>query len=232
MNKIAIIPARGGSKRIPRKNIKPFLGKPIIARSIELALQSGIFSEVMVSTDDEEIAHISREYGAQVPFLRSPANSDDHATTVSVLLEVLQRYKEAGSSFSYGCCIYPTAPLLDIKNLKEAFNKLQEEECNTVFPVVKYSYPIWRSLKIEEGLASMFWPEYQQSRSQDLPPAFHDAGQFYWFQVDKLLYNKALFTDNSGVIVLDELQVQDIDSPSDWQLAELKYQLLHKAKNE
>jgi pseudaminic acid cytidylyltransferase len=223
---IAIIPARGGSKRIPRKNIKPFLGKPIIAYSIEAALQSGLFDEVMVSTDDEEIADISKKWGAKVPFFRSEANSTDHATTADVLIEVLNNYKEQGENFSYGCCLYPTAPFIQSKHLQEAFTMLQQEEYHTVYPVVQYSYPIWRSLKVEGGRAAMFWPEHQQSRSQDLPAAYHDAGQFYWFHAERFGQDKALFTAHSGVLVLNELQVQDIDSLTDWQLAELKYQLL------
>lgn len=228
MKTIAIIPARGGSKRIPRKNIKDFLGKPIIAYSIRTALESGLFDEVMVSTDDAEIAEVATKLGANVPFLRSEAASDDFATTAAVLTEVLYNYKAIGKQFAFGCCIYPTAPLLKASALKEAYQQLQNENIDTVFPVLKYSYPIWRSLKIEAGKVGLNWPEHLNSRSQDLPAAYHDAGQFYWFKTDRLLNTGKLFTDNSGAIELDELEVQDIDNETDWKLAELKYKLIHK----
>ncbi|WP_276499324.1 pseudaminic acid cytidylyltransferase [Pontibacter litorisediminis] len=227
MKSIAIIPARGGSKRIPRKNIRPFLGRPIIAYSIEAALQSGLFGEVMVSTDDEEIAQVAREHGASVPFLRSREASDDLATTAQVLEEVLAKYKEAGEEFDVACCLYPTAPFVTGELLQAGYAKLKEGDFDTVFPVLRYSYPIWRSLKVEQGRAAMNWPEHLNSRSQDLPAAFHDAGQFYWFKVDRFLEGKRLLTDNSGVMELAELEAQDIDSETDWRLAELKYKLLH-----
>ncbi|NDK55514.1 pseudaminic acid cytidylyltransferase [Pontibacter fetidus] len=227
MKSIAIIPARGGSKRIPRKNISNFLGKPIIAYSIELALKSGLFAEVMVSTDDEEIATIARQYGAKVPFMRSEATADDFATTAAVLEEVLNNYKTEGETFDFGCCIYPTAPLLKISTITEGFKLLTTNQFDTVFPVQKYSYPIWRSLKLQDGKAKLNWPENLNSRSQDLPSAFHDAGQFYWFRVDKFMSQKALFTENSGAVTLEELEVQDIDNLTDWKLAELKYKLIH-----
>lgn len=227
MKPLAIIPARGGSKRIPRKNIKNFLGKPIIAYSIEAALRSGLFEEVMVSTDDAEIAAVARQYGAQVPFLRSAATADDVATTADVLLEVIGKYEALGKHFEYACCLYPTAPLIETDAIKEAFALLQTHTYDSVFPVLQYSYPIWRSLKIEAGKASMNWPEHLHSRSQDLPPAYHDAGQFYWFRVAAFSESKQLFTANSGAVVLSELAVQDIDSETDWQLAELKYKLKH-----
>ncbi|NEM98993.1 pseudaminic acid cytidylyltransferase [Pontibacter burrus] len=228
MKTIAIIPARGGSKRIPRKNIKDFLGRPIIAYSIRTALESGLFDEVMVSTDDAEIAEVATKLGANVPFLRSEATSDDFATTAAVLKEVLHNYKTIGKQFEFGCCIYPTAPLLTISALKEAYQQLQNKNFDTVFPVLKYNYPIWRSLKIEAGKVALNWPEHLNSRSQDLPAAYHDAGQFYWFRTDRLLNTGKLFTDNSGAVELDELEVQDIDNETDWKLAELKYKLIHK----
>ena len=232
MSAIAIIPARGGSKRIPGKNIKEFLGRPIIAYSIETALSSGLFDEVMVSTDDPEIAEISVRYGASVPFMRSAEASDDFATTAAVISEVLQMYSTKGRQFDLGCCLYPTAPLTSKETLESAHKLLASHDFDTVFPVVKYSYPIWRSLKLEAGKIKMNWPENLNSRSQDLPPAYHDAGQFYWFIVDKFLQQQSLFTQNSGAVELNELQVQDIDSITDWKLAELKYQLLHNSGNE
>ena len=227
MRRLVVIPARGGSKRIPRKNIKDFLGRPIIAYSIEAALGSGLFDEVMVSTDDEEIAQVALAHGASVPFLRSPTSSDDHATTAQVLEEVLERYKEQGKTFDCACCLYPTAPFVTSETLKQGYSRLREGGYDSVFPVLRYSYPIWRSLKLEDGKAVMNWPEHLQSRSQDLPPAFHDAGQFYWFRVDAFRESGKLFTANSGAIEISELQAQDIDSETDWRLAELKYRLLH-----
>ncbi|WP_299759621.1 pseudaminic acid cytidylyltransferase [uncultured Pontibacter sp.] len=227
MRNIAIIPARGGSKRIPRKNIKGFLGKPVIAYSVEAALASGLFGEVMVSTDDEEIAQVAREHGASVPFMRSPKASDDYATTAQVLAEVLERYESAGREFDHACCIYPTAPFVTADILGVAYAKLTKGGFDSVFPVLRYSYPIWRSLKVEDGKAVMNWPEHLNSRSQDLTAAFHDAGQFYWFQAGKFLESGKIFTANSGVVELSELEAQDIDTETDWQLAELKYRLLH-----
>jgi pseudaminic acid cytidylyltransferase len=226
MGRIAIIPARGGSKRIPRKNIRNFLGKPIIAYSIEAAIQSGVFDEVMVSTDDEDIAKLSTTYGASVPFFRSSKTADDFATTAAVLEEVLNAYKDKGREFEYACCIYPTSPLMQIEKLKYAMDLMESQKFDSVFPILKFSYPIWRSLKIEAGKAFLNWPEYLEVRSQDLPLSFHDAGQFYWLHVASFLKTLSLFTNNSGVLELDELEVQDIDHLTDWKLAELKYQLL------
>ncbi|TPE43245.1 pseudaminic acid cytidylyltransferase [Pontibacter mangrovi] len=227
MRSLAIIPARGGSKRIPRKNIKDFLGKPIITYSIEAAVKSGLFEEVMVSTDDEEIAKVALECGAKVPFRRSVEASDDLATTAQVLEEVLEKYAAQGKHFDTACCLYPTAPFVTAEMLIQSHSKLLEGNYDTVFPVLRFSYPIWRSLKVEDGRAVMNWPEHLQSRSQDLPAAFHDAGQFYWLRVDRFLEDRKLFTANSGVVEVSELQAQDIDSETDWKLAELKYKLLH-----
>lgn len=226
MANIAIIPARGGSKRIPRKNIKAFLGKPIIEYSIKCALESGLFDEVMVSTDDLEIAQISKKVGAKVPFYRSELNADDYATTPDVLLEVLKNYSDLGRVFESACCIYPTAPLLTKEKLQIGYNLLTGKKFSSVFPVVQYSYPIWRSLKIEDDKATMNWEEYKNSRSQDLPNSYHDAGMFYWFKIDKFLKENKLFSSNSGVVVLSEIEVQDIDTFFDWQVAEMKYKVL------
>lgn len=224
MKKIAIIPARGGSKRIPRKNIKEFLGKPIIAYSIEAALKCRLFDEVMVSTDDEEIAQVAKRYGARVPFMRSAENADDFATTIDVLLEVLAQYSEfEGKIFDYGCCIYPTAPFTTAEILEKGFQKMKTDQLDTLFPVVAFSYPIWRGLKVnKEEKIEMLWPEYLNTRSQDLEKVFHDAGQWYWFASQKL--KTTLFTDNSGFVELDERKVQDIDNETDWLFAEIKYQ--------
>lgn len=231
MRNIAIIPARGGSKRIPRKNIKDFLGKPIIAYSIEAALNSGLFDEVMVSTDDNEIAEIAIKYGASVPFMRSDKNADDNSTTVDVLLEVIDSYTQSGNIFDFACCIYPTAPFVTTEKLKEGFEKLEFEKRNSVFPIVPFSYPVWRGLKKEEdGQVNMVWPEYLNSRSQDLKEIYHDAGQWYWFKIEPMKKRKKLFNENTGSIVLNPLEVQDIDNLSDWNIAELKYGYLQSLK--
>lgn len=226
-SKIAIITARGGSKRIPRKNIKLFNGIPIIKYSIDAAIQSGIFDEVMVSTDDQEIADIAIKYGAKVPFLRSQVNSDDFSTTADVIEEVVAVYYEKfGIEFDYLCCIYPTAPFISGARLIEASNILIEKNADCVLPVVKYGYPIQRSLKFENGLAKMNWPENYLSRSQDLEPIYHDCGQFYFMKTSSLLNQKKLFADITVPIEISELEVQDIDNEIDWKLAELKFQIL------
>jgi N-acylneuraminate cytidylyltransferase len=223
MGNLCIIPARGGSKRIPRKNIKDFLGKPIIAYSIEAALKSNLFDEVMVSTDDEEIAKVAIQYGAKVPFIRSKKNADDFATTVDVLSEVLNEYKILGESFKNVCCIYPTAPFVTPEVLKEGYNKLITDNFDSIFSVLRFSFPIQRALKIEKGKVVMFYPEFMESRSQDLEPSFHDAGQFYWFKSTLVKEQKKLWTNNTGEIEINELSAQDIDNKADWKLAELKY---------
>ncbi|MDR1757206.1 MAG: pseudaminic acid cytidylyltransferase [Culturomica sp.] len=228
MKRIAIIPARGGSKRIPKKNIKPFLGKPVIAYSIEAAAASGLFDEVMVSTDDAEIARVAEQYGARIPFLRSEAASSDVATTADALIEVIHGYEKMGRRFDHACCLYPTAVFVTPEKLKEAFALLVQKNYLSVFPVMPFGYPVWRSLKNEDGKLSMNYPEYLHARSQDLPAAYHDAGQFYFFKTEVLFREKTLFTSNSGGIILSELEGQDIDNETDWQLAELKYQLVHK----
>ncbi len=226
MATVAIIPARGGSKRIPRKNIKPFLGKPIIAYSIETALQSRLFDEVMVSTEDDEIAVLALQCGAKVPFRRSERTSDDYATTTDVLLEVLTTYQSQGQIFEFGCCIYPTTPFITIDLLSRVWQMMIDHAYDTVFPVLRFSSPIQRALKLEGTRASMFWPEHYTSRSQDLEPAYYDAGQFYWFNVQTLKEKKRLFTDNAGVIVLSELEAHDIDTLEDWANAEFKFRYI------
>jgi len=226
MSNIAVITARGGSKRIPKKNIRSFLGKPIIAYSIETALNSGIFDEVMVSTDSQEIADVAVKYGAKVPFLRSAENSGDHAMTAPVVEEVLLEYQKLGKKFDYVCCIYPTAPFITGERLKASLELLQNSGADSVVPVTSFSFPIWRSFKIEaDGRVKMNWPENMHVRSQDLPPAYHDCGQFYFLEVNKFLIQKKLFMDNTFPVVVSELEVQDIDNEEDWQLAELKYKL-------
>ena len=226
MKNIAIIPARGGSKRIPRKNIRPFLGKPVIAYSIAVALQSGLFDEVMVSTDDEEIAEVARQYGAKVPFMRSATTADDYATTADVMLEVLECYKKQGIEFDTLCCVYSTAPFVTADSLKSAYHLLAEKKFDAVFTAVAYSYPVQRGLKMDAGKIQMVWPEYSKSRSQDLETIYHDAGQFYVSRVGSFYRHASFRGPNTGGIILSELEVQVLDTETDWQLAEMKYRLL------
>jgi N-acylneuraminate cytidylyltransferase len=226
MGNLAIIPARGGSKRIPRKNIKDFLGKPIIAYSIEAAIKSELFDEIMVSTDDKEIAEVALKYGAKVPFFRSSKNSDDHSSTMDVMHEVLGEYiQKLNMKFEHACCIYPTAPLIKIEHLKSGFNKLISEDFSSVFTAVEFSYPIWRGLSLnEDGTSNMIWPQHLNARSQDLPKAYHDAGQWYWFKPENL--TESFFIGKPSIFELNEIEVQDIDNLSDWKIAELKYKML------
>lgn len=225
---IAIIPARGGSKRIPRKNMKEFCGKPIINYSIEAALTAGIFDEVMVSTDDEEIAEAALKAGAAVPFLRSEKTAGDLASTSDVLLEVLKEYQKKQREFEYICCIYPTAPFVTAERLKEAMDKLKEEQVNEVLPVLRYSYPPQRSRVIVDGMLKQKWPEYGKSRSQDLEPYYHDCGQFYCYRASAYLAGNGSLEDSVAPIIVSELEAQDIDNLTDWRLAEMKYRMLHE----
>ncbi len=226
MNNLAIITARGGSKRIPRKNIRDFLGKPIIAYSIESAIKSSVFDEIMVSTDDDEIAEIAKKYGAKFPFKRSDETSNDTATTTDVIIEVLNEYKKLGVIFDYACCIYPTAPFITAESLKSGLDKMLNNATEAAIPVAKYSYPIQRALKIDsEDNLSMLYPEHSRSRSQDLTSCYHDAGQFYWFKVSAIKPDMELLKMKASPIVIPETQVQDIDTEEDWILAEMKYKM-------
>lgn len=226
MRSIAIITARGGSKRIPRKNIKEFCGKPILAYSIQAALESMIFDEVMVSTDDQEIAEVAKKYGAIVPFFRSEQASDDYATTADVLKEVLHAYKNIGKVFDWMCCIYPTAPFVTAKKLKDSFMEVQEKKADALIPVVRFSYPPQRCFIMNNGKLSYKWPEYMRSRSQDLEPFYHDAGQYYFWKINTFLENETAFLQKTIPYILDEVDVQDIDTLDDWKIAELKYQVM------
>ena len=225
---IAIITARGGSKRIPQKNIKYFCGKPILEYSILAALNSEEFDEVMVSTDDETIATIAKKCGANVPFLRSEKTAGDFSTTSDVLIEVINQYKSIGKVYDYGCCIYPTAPFVTAEKLKYAMNLLEKVHADTVMPVVKFSFPPQRCVIIEDDKLKMKWAQYLNARSQDLEPFYHDCGQYYGFNVSKFLQNGKLLSDNTIPIITPELEVQDIDSIEDWEIAEIKYKMLQK----
>lgn len=229
MANLCIIPARGGSKRILRKNIKLFLGKPIIAYSIEAALKSGLFDEVMVSTDDAEIAEIAIRYGAKVPFLRSEAAANDHATTFDVVQEVLLTYQSLQKKFEYTCCFYSCAPFVTDAKLISGLELLKKNNFDTVFPVMAFGFPIQRALKIGDTTKiDFFYPEYSLTRSQDLEPSYHDAGQFYWMHTEKCLQQKKIITDNTGSLIISEMEGQDIDTEIDWALAELKFTLLQQ----
>jgi N-acylneuraminate cytidylyltransferase len=232
MKQLAIIVARGGSKRIPRKNIRNFLGKPIIAYSIETALESQLFNEVMVSTDDEEIASTAEAYGAKVPFMRSRENSGDHATTYAAIAEVLEKYSNTlGHTYDLGCCIYPTAPLLRKETIQKALAELKEDnESLSTLPIVRFSFPIQRALKLTSGRIDFVYPEHALTRTQDLEARFHDAGQFYCFNTNLLLKRGVLIDNTSKGIEVSDLETQDIDNESDWKLAELKWRLINSQK--
>lgn len=229
--KIAIITARGGSKRIPKKNIKEFCGLPIIAYSIRTALGSGLFDEVMVSTDSEEIAETAKKFGADVPFMRSADNSDDYATTEDVILEVLQRYRELGTEYDYVCCIYPTAPFVTEAALAEAMAKMEKYEPSVVIPLVQFSYPPQRCFVVDDrGYARFKYPQYVRTRSQDLEKQYHDAGQFYIYNSDRLIAANGIIEDDFMPIIMPELLVQDIDTEDDWKIAEMKYKIINNIR--
>jgi len=222
---LCIIPARGGSKRIPRKNIKDFLGKPIIAYSIELAKKSNLFDKIIVSTEDEEIANIAIHYGAEVPFFRSKKNSDDFATTLDVIQEVRLEYLSRGIIFDNICCIYPTAPLINFLDLIKGYNLLLKN-IDLVYPITPFSYPILRSVTLDnEGNIQMKWPEFAKSRSQDLEKFYHDCGQWYWYKNDALANNSFIAIKS---ILIDNIGVQDIDNEDDWEIAEIKFKRIIK----
>lgn len=228
MKRLAIITARGGSKRIPHKNIREFCGKPILYYSIEAALSSGLFDTVMVSTDDKRIAEEAGKAGAEIPFFRSEKTSGDFSTTAEVLLEVLEEYEKLGQSFDLACCIYPTAPFLTSEKLREAAGLLEEKGYDSVMPVAEFSFPPLRGMVIQEEKLQYRWEEFSQMRSQDLEKIYHDVGQFYFFNVEKFKKTGKLVTENTGAVIINELEMQDIDNETDWKLAELKYQLLRE----
>ena len=218
---ICIIPARGGSKRIVGKNIKDFLGKPLIAYSIESALNSKVFNEVIVSTDDEMIANVAREFGASVPFFREASLSDDYATSTDVIKDAIRR---ANSSFSDVCCLYATAPLVTAEILKEAASEFKKQECKFLFSATAFDFPIQRAIKLDENArVSMFYPQFEKTRSQDLEPAFHDAGAFYFGKKEAWLECNAIFAPHSKVYLLPRNLVCDIDTLEDFEFAKKLY---------
>lgn len=220
--KVAIITARGGSKRIPGKNIKDFCGKPIIAYSIEVALKSRLFDEVMVSTDSAEIAEVAKKYGAAVPFMRSAETASDYATTADVLKEVLSEYRKRGQEFNWLCCLYPTAPFVTAEKLRRAYEELRGSDADTAMPVVRYSFPPQRAMVIRDGCLTWQYPEFAAKRSQDLEPIYHDCGQFYFFRA-RAFDEDETRERHTLPLIMPEEEVQDIDNLSDWRVAELKY---------
>lgn len=229
--KLAVIPARGGSKRIPRKNIKPFCGKPIITWSIEAALESGCFDQIIVSTDDAEIAEVARQYGAMVPFMRPAALSDDYAGTTPVVQHAIKWHMEQGETPELVCCIYATAPFISAADLRRGLDTLAASNAVYAFSVTSYASPIQRAMRITpQGRVEMFYPELFNTRSQDLEEAFHDAAQFYWGRTDAWLADKPIFSPEAIPVMLPRHRVQDIDTPEDWYRAEWMFKALQAEK--
>ena len=225
--KVAVIPARGGSKRIPRKNIRPFCGKPMLAWSIDAALASGCFDRVVVSTDDEEIAAVARAHGAEVPFLRPPELADDHAGTVPVVAHAVRWCEAQGLPLEAVCCIYATAPFLLADDIRRGLGSFLENGGDYTFSVVRFPSPIQRALRIDQsGKVRMFDPEYFEARSQDLQPAYHDAAQFYWGRADAWREQRQIFNSEATAVILPTYRVQDIDDEEDWIRAELMFRAL------
>ena len=233
MKTIAIIPARGGSKRIPRKNIKDFCGKPIIAYSIEAAKASGLFDRIIVSTDDEEIAEVAKKYGAEIPFMRPKELADDFTGTNAVVRHALEWFVEKKTPADYACCIYATAPFIQVEYLKEGYEKLISSGKNYVFTVTSFDFPIQRALRLNNnGEVEPFFPEHMLSRSQDLEEAYHDAGQFYWGKAEAYIQGLRSFSAASLPLILPRYLVQDIDSVEDWQKAEIMYNTVCMKKSD
>lgn len=229
--KLAIIPARGGSKRIPRKNIKPFCGKPMMAWSIEAARRSGCFDHIIVSTDDSEIAEVARQHGAEVPFTRPPELSDDYVGTIPVIAHAIDWMSRNTGDISFACCIYATAPFVQPEDLRRGFGLLQDSGADYAFSVTSYAFPIQRAIRITANArVEMFNPEHFNTRSQDLEEAFHDAGQFYWGHAQAWLSERVIFGRRSVPVILPRHRVQDIDTPEDWERAEIMFNILNQRK--
>ncbi len=228
--RLAVIPARGGSKRIPRKNIRAFGGRPMIAWSIDAARASGCFDRIVVSTDDAEIADVARGCGADVPFLRPDALADDHTGTIPVIAHAVRWHQAQGAVPQAVCCIYATAPFLQGDDLREGLDTLQREACDYAFSVTRYAFPIQRAIRITAGhRVEMFQPEQFNTRSQDLPEAFHDAGQFYWGRAGAWLAGRPIFSPDAAPVILPRHRVQDIDTPEDWERAEWMFRAMQQA---
>lgn len=227
MSTLCVIPARGGSKRIPRKNVKPFAGAPMIVHSVRAALRSEIFDRVVVSTDDAEIAEVARAHGAEIPFMRPPELADDMATTDAVYLHAIGAMEAQAGPFEHACCLYATAPFVRPEDLRAGLDALRTNRATSAFSMVRFDYPIFRALKINDrGRVEMFWPEHRLTRSQDLPAAWHDAGQFYWVDVAKYKREGRIFSSDAVPVPLPPWRVQDIDTPEDWTRAELMFKAL------
>lgn len=228
--RLAVIPARGGSKRIPRKNIRPFGGKPMIAWSIEAAFQSGCFDQVVVSTDDAEIADVARAHGADVPFMRPAELSDDHTGTIPVIRHAIDWFQRQGAAPEKVCCIYATAPFVRSEDIRKGLEILGTTDCDYAFSVSSYAFPIQRALRLTAaGRVEMFQPEHFNTRSQDLEVAYHDAGQFYWGQSSAWLAGKPIFSPDAVPVILPRHRVQDIDTPEDWARAEWMFKAMREA---
>jgi pseudaminic acid cytidylyltransferase len=228
--KIGVVPARGGSKRIPRKNILPFAGKPIMAWTIETALQSGLFDHVIVSTDDDEVAEVALEYGAEVPFRRPAELADDHTGIIEVVQHAIAWLADNGVDAEYVCCMLATAPFLQAETLSQALQQLSASDASYAFSVTAFSFPVQRALRITpENRVEAIWPENIPRRSQDLEEAYHDAGQFYWGTREAFARGEPIFGSGSIPIRLPRYRVQDIDTPDDWKLAELMFEALREA---
>lgn len=223
---VAVIPARGGSKRIPRKNIREFAGKPMIAHAIDCALQSDLFERVIVSTEDAEIAGIALRHGAAVPFVRPMALSDDHTDTDSVMLHAVSECQKAFGPIDAACCIYPTTPFLLSSDLRAGLDALLTHDATSAFPVVEYDFPIEQAFVLNGDRPQAVWPQKLLARSQDLTCFYHDAGLFYWVRVDRFMQGRRIFAEDSVVIVLPSERCQDINTEADWRRAEVKYRLL------
>ncbi|MHC6224576.1 pseudaminic acid cytidylyltransferase [Pseudomonas sp. X10] len=230
--RLAVIPARGGSKRIPRKNIKLFCAKPMIAWSIEAALASGCFDKVIVSTDDTEIAEIARQSGAEVPFMRPESLADDHTGTLPVIRQaIIEMMQHQGMAIGQVCCIYATAPFVTPEDLQRGLEILEESRADYAFSITSYAFPIQRAVRLDSnGRVSMFEPEHFTTRSQDLEEAFHDAGQFYWGKATAWLAETPIFSAGSAAVLLPRHRVQDIDTPEDWVRAEWMFKALQAAE--
>lgn len=225
--KLCVIPARGGSKRIPRKNLRPFAGKPIIAWSIEAALATALFDQVMVSTDDAEIAAVAQAYGAEAPFLRPGELADDHTGTNAVVKQAIQWRRDQGQPVDLACCLYATAPFVQVRYLRQGYETLMSSGKDFVFSVTRYEFPVQRALRLNAaGEVEALYPAYRQTRSQDLEPAYHDAGQFYWGRAEAFLGDAILFSSISLPVILPSHLVQDIDTETDWRRAELMFDAL------